>query len=597
VAPDGGHAVIRKAFFLACGLLLAVSARPDSESLLREGGSLAALNFTGDGSDPATRKVFIVQLKSPAAAEYVARQAAGTSAKVAVARAFDKNSAVAQSYVQELADEQQRVLARAGPGVEPVYSYRYSLNGFAARMTAAEATRIEHLPEVAAVWEDEIRPLTTNYSAEFLHLFDREDGLRALGFDGEGIVIGVIDSGIAPEHPALADTRAAPMPHLCETNWGENSLLGKWLCRRFRRLPDIQVFAAPENWNGSCQAGPQFAAELCNNKLIGARYFFAGAKDSGPIDEDEIFSARDVDGHGTHTATTAAGNKVQASIFGTFLGRVEGMAPHARIASYKACWLRPGATRSSCNTSDLAQAIDTAVADGVNVINYSVGNSMREVTAPDDIALMAAAKAGVLTVVAAGNDGPNFATIGSPAGAPWVITAAASSRDGEHSLEAIEIDAPTAIAGRYAVKEASFTPPLEDVDPLEAELVLVDDNTRTLPDGTTGTTFDGCESITNAGDVSGNIAFVQRGGCSFAVKVENAAAAGAAAVLVFNIAGDPIVMTGTPGIADIPALMVGQADGNLILDELNAGETVSAVLDKGLFLAVEDNGNVRGRAS
>ena len=87
-------------------------------------------------------------------------------------------------------------------------------------------------------------------------------------------------------------------------------------------------------------------------------------------------------------------------------------------------------------------AIDAAVADGVDIINYSVGSSVIEVSAPDDGALMAATKAGVLGVVAAGNDGPNLGTIGSPAGGPWVITAAASSRDGEFSREAMQIQSP-----------------------------------------------------------------------------------------------------------------------------------------------------------
>lgn len=587
----------RNLILLGCALLLATASLADSESLLRDGGSLAALNFTADGSDPATQKIYIVQLRAPAAAEYAASQVRAVSGKPAAPGVFDKNSPVVTRYAQKLADEQQQVLAKAGPGATQIYSYRYSLNGFAARMTAAQAIRVRHLPEVAEVWEDEIRPLTTSFSAEFLGLFDGENGLRAAGLDGEGVVVGVIDSGVAPEHPALADTRAAPMPRLCESSWADSSLLGKWLCRRFRRQPEVLVYEPPEDWNGTCQAGPEFGADLCNNKLIGARYFFEGAVDSGPIDSGEIFSARDVDGHGTHTATTAAGNRVRASIFGTDLGRIEGMAPRARIATYKACWLRPDATRSSCNTSDLALAIDSAVADGVDVINYSVGNSMRDTTAPDDIALMAATRAGVLTVVAAGNDGPNFSTIGSPAGAPWVITAAASSRDGEHSLEAMEVTGPAAVAGLYAVKEASFTPPLEDVDPLEADLVLVDDDTRPLPDGASGTTFDACQSLVNGSDLSGNIAYIQRGGCDFSTKVGNAETAGAIAVVVFSTAGDPIVMTGPPGVAGIPALMIGQADGNLILDQINAGEIVGAVLDKGLFLAVQDTGNIMGSFS
>ncbi len=579
-----------------CGVLLTAAFTTGGASELREGGPVAAFRFAEE--DTESTKMYIVQLREPAAAVYHAKQRIAGSGKLSAPARFDKNSAAVQSYAQRLGNEQQSVLAKAGPGAVQVYSYRYSLNGFAALMTPAQANKLGSLPEVQQVWEDEIRPLSTNYSAEFLGLFDSDGGLRGdLGLTGEGVVIGVIDSGIAPEHPMLADTREAPRPRLCESTWAKNSLLGRWLCRRFSRLPDVVVYDPPGDWNGSCEAGPEFDAGLCNNKLIGARYFFAGAQNAGPIDEGEIYSARDVDGHGTHTATTAAGKRVEAGIFGTVLGRVEGMAPRARVAAYKACWLRPGATRSSCNTSDLALAIDTAVADGVDIINYSVGNSLQETTAPDDLALMAATKAGVLAVVAAGNEGPNFATVGSPAGAPWVMTVAASSRDGEHSLEALQIDAPASLAGKYAVKEGNFGAPLSDNDPIEEELVLVDDDDNTLEGGVSGTTFDACEPLVNGSEISGKIALVQRGGCDFTVKATHVEDAGAIAMLVANIAGDPTVMTGAANSVDIPVLMIGQADGNRILDEINAGETVEVVLDKGLFLAVSDDGNVMGSFS
>jgi subtilisin family serine protease len=576
----------------------ASAAHAEYESPLRDGGSLAGLRLAGSGdAGQQVEKVYIVELKAPPAAQFHATQAARALAKPGAQAAlprFDKSFPGIESYVQELADVQSKVLARLGPGPRQIYSYRYALNGFAAKMTPAQALVLESQPEVLHVWEDEVRPLATHYSARFLGLFEAETGLRALGFDGEGIVIGVIDSGVAPGHPALSDKREADRPRACRSRWAEVSLLGKWLCRRYDRLEDVVMFEPLESWNGACQAGPQFPATTCNNKLIGARWFADGARAGGPIDDGEIFSPLDVDGHGTHTATTAAGNRVRASIFGTSLDHVEGIAPRARIAVYKACWLRPGDLRASCNTSDLANAIDAAVADGVHVINYSVGSSLLTVTAPDDIALMNAAKAGILTVVAAGNEGPNFNTIGSPAGAPWVLTTGASSREGTHSLEAIEVTAPSGVAGRYAVQEASFTPPLEEVDPIEAQLVLVDDGDESLEDGGEGTTFDACQEIVNADEVDGNVAFIQRGGCDFEVKVANAEAAGAVAALVFNIAGDPIVMVGEPDSVDIPALMIGQADGNLLRDEIDAGGIVEVVLEKGLLLELEDAGNVMG---
>jgi len=591
---------------ILCAILLGGYASADNESLLREGGSPVSIRLAGTDDARNVSKVYIVQLRTPSAADFHAATATRTAGaakpspgRLTPAAMFDKNNADVQSHVEKLVREQASVIAKAGPNVEQIFGYQYALNGFAAKMSPQQANKVEHMPEVLRIWEDEVRPLTTNFSADFLDLFAAEVGLRgAPGLDGDGVIIGVIDSGIAPEHPALQDTREADRPRACRSTWAEVSFLGRWLCSRFDQMEDVEVFdAPPDNWNGTCQTGPEFTAENCNNKLIGARFIVDGANATGPIDVGEIFSPRDVDGHGTHTATTAAGNKVKASIFGTFLGRVEGMAPKARIAVYKACWLRPDATRASCNTSDLANAIDLAVADGVHIINYSVGSSLFTVTAPDDIALLAAAKAGVLTVVAGGNEGPNFDTITSPAGNPAVITAAASSREGQHSLEAMKVNSPAAVAGKYAVKEAAFTPALIDRDPIEGQLVLVDDNDDTLPDGTVGISFDGCQSLVNGSELSGNIAFIQRGGCDFDVKVSNAGDAGAIAVVVFNISGSPIVMTGVAGLSDIPALMVGAADGNLILDEINANQLIDVVLDKSFFLTVSDTGNIMGSFS
>jgi len=543
----------------------------------------------------SARKVYIVQLRSPAiaAAQAKSLQQAVKPAPGEPRARFNKNSAAVQNLAAKLVVEQQQVLAKAGPDVEPIYSYQFSLNGFAARMSASQAEKLAHLPEVLQVWEDEVRPLATNFSAEFLGLFEPGQGLRVdPGLDGDGVIIGFVDSGIAPGHPALQDTREADRPRACQGSWAENTFLGVWLCTYYRRQDDVLVFKdVPEAWNGACVTGDRFTETDCNNKLIGARWYSEGAQNSGLIDSGEIFSPRDVDGHGTHTATTAAGNRTKASIFGTTIGRIEGIAPKARIAVYKACWLRPGDTRASCNTSDLARAIDDAVADGVDIISYSVGGTKRTVTAPDDIALMAATKAGVLAVVAAGNEGPPLGSIASPAGGPWVLTAGASTRRGDYSVEAMQIDAPASIAGRYAVREANFTPPLEDNGPIEARLVLVeDDDTSGSVDGP-GTESDACQTIVNSARVSEQIALIQRGGCEFDIKVRNAAAAGAVAALVYNIAGDPIVMSGEPGSDDIPALMMGQADANLVLAEFDAGNTVTAVLEKGLLLTRSDAGN------
>ena len=149
----------------------------------------------------------------------------GTAPQAPRAR-FDKSSAAVQNYTAALAEQQNRTLAKAGTGTELIYRYQYSLNGFAARMHPAQAHKLESLPEVVNVWEDEIRPLATNFSLDFLGLFDADVGLRgAPGLDGEDIVIGFIDSGIAPKHPALKDAREADRPRACRSDWAENGCL------------------------------------------------------------------------------------------------------------------------------------------------------------------------------------------------------------------------------------------------------------------------------------------------------------------------------------------------------------------------------------
>ena len=590
-------------FAALIGVAAAAQAQSGAESRLSTRDSTFGLNLPGNGPQAAELRTYIVQLREPGAAEIHAQtfgsRAAGGGQALRSAIRFDRNSAAVQSYTRRLEAAQDSVITRIGPGTRKIHSYRYSLNGFSARMTPLQAAKMESMPEVLAVWEDEIRPLTTNFSRDFLELFDNERGLRGpLDLDGEDVVIAFIDSGIVPNHPSLEDSRQSG-PRACRSTWADVSFLGQWLCRQYKNAAETLLYEPLDDWNGACEAGDGWTEEDCNNKLIGARYFFDGAVASGPIDSGEFFSPRDVDGHGTHTATTGAGNRTDASAFGTLLGRVEGIAPRARVAVYKACWLRPGTTRATCNTSDLALAIDTAVADGVDIINYSVGNTRRDVTAPDDLALMAATKAGVFPVVAAGNEGPALGTIGSPAGAPWVMTTAASSRDGQFAVEAMQVDTPASIAGRYEVREASFTPALVTAGPVEGELVLVDDGDDSLADGNPGTTIDGCEPLINGSEIDGRIAFIERGGCEFVTKIRNAEDAGATAVVVFNIAGDPIVMTriSLQTEVNIPAVMVGQADGNLILAELDAGERVDVMLNKSLFLTEDETGNKLGSFS
>jgi subtilisin family serine protease len=544
-------------------------------------------------------KVYIVQLAEPPALTYRGGRSNLAATRPARGERFNPDDPDVRRYGRHLMAQHDASLRSVGAYYEKLYSYRYAFNGYAARMTALQAQKLRAQRNVLNVWEDRVRYLHTNDTPGFLGLFNSGSGLRtALGLKGEGVVIGVIDSGIAPEHPSFEDTAEAEKPRLCRSSWAENSLLGLWLCYRFRKRDEEVVYDVPPGWQGRCEAGEtpaeRFSSTDCNNKLIGARYYIDGFLQSNALDENEFISPRDADGHGTHIASTAAGNEVGASIAGNDVARISGMAPRARIAVYKACWLEPGATRGSCATSDLQRAIEDAVADGVDIINYSVGSSDRSIGDPDDLALLAAADAGVLSVVAAGNDGPLSESILSPAGAPWVLTVGASTKQGTKFEEALRVNRPASIAGEYVQREASFTPLLSRVGPVTEELVLVDDGVSIFGGGASGTTYDGCEPVQNNAELDGRIALMQRTQslCNFETKLRNAEDAGAIAAIVFDDQGEPIVMAGPRDVINIPAVSVSLSDGIRLRDRLNAGDSVEVTLDKNLLVQESVAGNV-----
>ena len=183
-----------------------------------------------------------------------------------------------------------------------------------------------------------MRQATTDSSGEYLGLTQRGGAYRS-GLTGEGVVVGIIDTGIWPEHPSFADDGTYPAP----------------------------AFRPPCEF-GNTAHNPNDVAFTCQNKLIGARQTLATYRAVIGAAPDEFNSARDDSGHGTHTASTAAGNAdVDAEIFGRQVGTISGIAPRAQIIAYK------GLGNLGGFTSDLAAAIDRAVRDGVDVINYSIG--------------------------------------------------------------------------------------------------------------------------------------------------------------------------------------------------------------------------------
>lgn len=272
--------------------------------------------------------------------------------------------------------------------------FHYATVGFSVLLTEREAEEMRRQDDVVSVERDVLYQLDTDASPEYLGISE-PGGAWDTGYTGENVVVGVIDTGIWPEHPSFTD--------------------------------DGTFDAPPDEWTGdACDFGdtaynPDDVGFECNNKLIGARDMRATY--IALIGAEVYNSARDYNGHGTGTAGTAAGNAdVTASVFGQDLGTASGIAPGAHLAAYSACG------DLGCYGSDLTAAIDQAVADGVDVINYSIGGGAAALTAAG-LAFLAGNAAGVSVATSAGNSGPGDATVGSPGTDPWITTVGANTHD------------------------------------------------------------------------------------------------------------------------------------------------------------------------
>ncbi|XP_059627101.1 cucumisin-like [Cornus florida] len=267
-----------------------------------------------------------------------------------------------------------------------LYSYKRSFNGFVAKLTKEEKEKIASMKGVVSVFPNDKMELHTTKSWNFMGL--RKGVTRRVDVESN-IIIGVFDTGIWPESESFDDTGFGP---------------------------------PPSKWKGSCQSSANFT---CNNKLIGAKYYFSSG---GSLPEKEVLSPRDVDGHGTHTASTAAGSLVKgASLLGLGKGTARGGVPSARIAVYKICWSDYG-----CAHADILAAFDDAIADGVDIISLSVGGSAADYF-QDSIPIGAfyAMKNGILVSNSAGNSGPRPGSVAS--NAPWFLSVAASTIDRKYT--------------------------------------------------------------------------------------------------------------------------------------------------------------------
>ena len=383
-----------------------VSAQPSSK--FNRGGQV----------EESSNGVYIVQMINDPVVAYEGDIPGLRATRPARGEKINPNSAHVVRYVGYLNGRHDEALSKTGGN--KLYDYVYSFNGFAARMNLEQANKMASVDGVLRVSPDELYTMDTSSTPSFLGL-DTEGGLwdqlGGVGSAGDGIIIGIVDSGIWPESLSFTDR--------VDGN-GVPSAEGK---KVFQQIP---------GWHGKCTPGEEFNASMCNQKLIGAQRFNASWGGDAALEADrpwEFMSPRDYNGHGSHTGSTAGGN------FGTpttgpaaAFGSISGMAPRARIAAYKALWSNEDASQASGRSGDLVAAIDQAVADGVDVINYSISGTLTNFLDPVQVAFLFAADAGVFVATSAGNNGPGSSTVAHPG--PWLTTVAAAThnRNGEGSV-------------------------------------------------------------------------------------------------------------------------------------------------------------------
>ncbi|PIN19686.1 Cucumisin [Handroanthus impetiginosus] len=400
-------------------------------------------------------------------------------------------------------------------GKRMIYSYRNVFKGFAARLSAEEVKAMEKKMGFVSARPERKLSLHTTHSPNFLGL-NQNMGFWKDSNYGKGVIIGVLDTGVFPDHPSFSD-KGMPPP--------------------------------PAKWRGKCDFN---LTSSCNNKIIGARYF--NSFDDSPLDDD---------GHGTHTASTAAGTFVKgANVFGNANGTAVGIAPLAHLAIYKVCSV-------SCSESDIIAAMDTAIDDGVDILSLSLGGFSSDFHS-DFIALGAfsAMEKGILVSCSAGNSGPSNSSLSNEA--PWILTVGASTIDRKLRATAVLGN------GEQFDGESSFQP--SDFPPTKLPLVyagMLNTSDRQLPFCT--------EASLNKTDIRGMIVVCEVGSTTRIAKGRAVKAGGGAAMILVNPASYGNLTLSESHV--LPATHVSYADGLKIKSYINSTSTpVATIQFKGTII-------------
>ncbi|MBW8184262.1 S8 family serine peptidase [Shewanella nanhaiensis] len=517
--------------------------------------------------------VYIIRLKDPAVANYQGdiaglkatspqflKHSSGSnklrSGKLNIAKSEVK---AYQSYLQS---KQSHFLMKAqavtGNSIEAITQFSYAFNGMSVRMTQAQAIKLAELQDVAFIERERMEQLETDVSQALIgspQVWDGSaTGTKAMG---EGVIVGIIDSGINSDHDSFADIGQDGYDH---TNpWGQGVYVG------------------------DCKTD---FTDMCNDKLIGIRSYSDITDDYDDVsvfgDNPPAKNGEDYGGHGSHVASTAAGNillnvplvegevgKLESDGIetGVEFAQISGVAPHANIVSYQIC--SPGDsgdTYSGCSSTAILKAIDDTVKDGVDIINFSISGGGNPWQSSAEQAFLSARNAGIFVAVAAGNTragGPEQVPYSTNKNAPWYTSVANSThnRDIARSIE-------------FNNNSYDFTP---GSGPVQTEVISAEPLYAGSLDATN---IEGCNAFA-AKAFENKVALIKRGSCNFSDKVNNAIAADAKAIIVFNKDGEANARLTMSSLekTTIPAVFIGNLDGLEMVAALTENPKLKVTID------------------
>lgn len=505
----------------------------------------------GTGSKAET---YIVQLDAPAVPTRAGAESRGE------ARA-QSESAYRAELKSDQADLVSSISGITGGSADVLYRYTEAINGIAVKLTRAQAQKVSRLDGVAAVQVDFERELTTDKGPEWIGAPTVWDGTNVpAGFEGnqgEGVIVGILDSGLNPANPSFHDV-------VPESEGGDGY--------------DHTNPLGAGNYLGMCDPAntAQYVANWgCNDKLIGYYNFENPAAGGNP--RDDVY---DDDGHGSHTGSTTAGNQVDATAYAaegtpnefSVTSTIKGVAPHANIIGYDVC-------DGGCQGFSILASINQAILDDVDVINYSIGSAAASNpwTDPDAVAFLNAREAGIHVATSAGNAGPGAATLGSPGDVPWMTTVGATTHDRKYVASVTDL-ASDAGAGPADIAGAGLSGPTDGAFPL-VDAASINDNALCeagkFPAGT---------------DLAGQIILCDRGVTGRVEKGEVVAALNAEGMILANDAASGDSLNGDAHA--LPAAHITYDDGVALRQWMGSVTGEEAALSGSVADVKDENGDI-----